>query len=271
MRILFLGDIVGRSGRDVVTTHVPQLRQRYALDCVIVNGENASHGFGLSTKIARDLFASGVDVITLGNHAWDRRELMREISQYPRIIRPLNFPPGTPGQGFHIFETDRGKRVLVVNVMGRLFMNPLDDPFRAMDELLARYRLKANVHAIITDIHAETTSEKMAMGHHLDGRVSLVIGTHTHVPTADCRILSKGTAYQTDAGMCGDYDSVIGMTKAASLSRFTRGVSMERLEPSSGEGSLCGILVEVDDTSGLALAAHPIQVGGALKEFFPDI
>lgn len=271
MRILFLGDIVGRSGRDVVMANVPRLREKWALDGVIVNGENASHGFGLSTKIARDLFTAGVDVITLGNHAWDRRDLMREISQYPQIVRPLNYPPGTPGQGFHIFETERGKRILVVNVMGRLFMNPLDDPFRAMDELLAKYRLMANVHAIIVDIHAETTSEKMAFGHHLDGRVSLVVGTHTHVPTADHRILPGGTAYQTDAGMCGDYDSVIGMMKAASLTRFTRGISTERLEPSTGEGSLCGVLVALDDATGLCSGVFPVRLGGKLESSTPQI
>lgn len=265
MRILFLGDVVGRSGREVVMTHVPRLKQQLSLDCVIVNGENASHGFGLSARVARDLFDVGVDVITLGNHAWDRKELLREIGGLPQIIRPANYPPGTPGQGFYIFETSKEKRVLVINVMGRLFMDPLDDPFRAVDTILTKYRLKANVHAIVVDIHAETTSEKMAMGHYLDGRASLVVGTHTHVPTADHRILSKGTAYQTDAGMCGDYDSVIGMAKEASMARFLKRVPGERLEPALGSGSLCGILVDVSDATGLASHVYPVRIGGSLS------
>ncbi|GAB6855836.1 TIGR00282 family metallophosphoesterase [Asaia astilbis] len=269
MRLLFLGDIVGRSGREAVMARLPEWRESLKLDVVVVNGENASHGFGLSSAIATDLFRSGVDVITLGNHAWDKKELLREIDAEPRIIRPLNFPPGTPGQGAYVIVLPNGRKVLVINVMGRLFMDPLDDPFRAVSEFLSRHKLGMTVHAIIVDLHAETGSEKMAFGHYLDGKVSLVVGTHTHVPTADYRILSKGTAYQTDAGMCGDYDSVIGMGKEASLYRFVRKLPGERLQPAEGEATVCGVFVETDDKTGLATRIEAVRSGGHLSPSFP--
>ena len=269
MRILFLGDVVGRAGREMVEASMPGLRRRLNLDLAIVNAENASHGFGLAPSMADSLFAAGADVITLGNHAWDRKELIGHISQTPRIIRPLNFPPGTPGQGQVVVSLADGRRALVVNVMGRLFMDPLDDPFRLTDELLSRHRLGVTLQAAAVDFHAETTSEKMAFAHHLDGRVSLVIGTHTHIPTADHRILPGGTATMSDAGMCGDYDSVIGMNKQTAIARFIRKMPGERLGPAEGAASLSGLFVETDDRTGLARAVAPLRMGGALSETMP--
>ncbi|CAI9121648.1 TIGR00282 family metallophosphoesterase [Brytella acorum] len=269
MRLAFLGDVLGRAGRDAITQHLPALRTSLRLDVVVANGENASHGYGLSPSNADDLFRAGVDVITLGNHAWDRRDMIAHIGQTPRIIRPLNYPQGTPGQGYHLLSLADGRRALVVNVMGRLFMDALDDPFRVTAELLTRYKLGASVQAVIIDIHGEATSEKMAFGHVFDGHASLVVGTHTHVPTADARILSNGTAYQTDAGMCGDYDSVIGMGKTASISRFLKKMPGERPQPAEGEGTMCGVFVETDDKTGLAKSVQPIRVGGLLAQALP--
>jgi len=269
LRILFLGDVVGRAGRELVESSLPGLRARLRLDLVVVNGENASHGFGLAPAMADSLFAAGADVITLGNHAWDRKELIGHISQAPRIIRPLNFPPGTPGAGSVVVSLADGRRALVVNVMGRLFMDAMDDPFRATGELLSRHRLGVTISAAVVDFHAEATSEKMAFAHHLDGRVSLVVGTHTHTPTADHRILPGGTAYMSDAGMCGDYDSVIGMGKDAAVARFIRKMPGERLAPAEGEATLSGLFVETDDRSGLARSVAPLRMGGALSESIP--
>ena len=265
MRILFLGDVVGRTGRDAITAELPAIRRRLNLDFVVVNGENASHGFGLAPAMADAMFAAGADVITLGNHAWDRKELLGYIETQKRLIRPLNFPPGTPGQGSVLVDLPDGKRVLVLQVQGRLFMEPNDDPFRLTAELLGRHRLGATVDAIIADFHGEATSEKMAYGHSFDGRVSLVVGTHTHVPTADLQILPGGTAYQTDAGMCGDYDSVIGMDKGAAAAKFWRRIPGERLAPAEGQATLCGVLIETDPKTGLATQADPIRIGGRLK------
>ncbi|MBS0981218.1 TIGR00282 family metallophosphoesterase [Acetobacter thailandicus] len=270
MRILFLGDIVGRCGRDAVLERLPGLRETLSLDLVIVNAENASHGFGLSPDIATNLFKGGVDVITLGNHSWDRRDLIPHIDTAPRIIRPLNFPPGTPGNGSVQVELADGRKALVINVMGRLFMDPLDDPFRCTNELLARHRLGVTTQAIVIDIHAEATSEKWAFGNAMDGRASLVVGTHTHTPTADHRILPAGTAFQTDAGMCGDYDSIIGMTKDAAVTRFMRKMPGERLQPATGEATICGIMVETDDSTGLARRVAPLRQGGLLAQTLPD-
>ena len=267
MNILFLGDIVGRTGRDAAVAAVPGLRAEFALDLVVVNAENASHGFGLAPDMAAALFAAGVDVLTLGNHAWDRREIIPYIETTPRLIRPLNFPPGTPGAGSVVVEVAGGRRALVLNAMGRLFMDPLDCPFRATAELLGRHRLGAGgtVQAIIADIHAEATSEKLAYAHSFDGRVSLVVGTHTHVPTADHRVLIGGTAFQCDAGMCGDYDSVIGMAKQGAATRFWRKMPGERLAPADGEATLSGVLVRTDDATGHAELILPFRRGGALQ------
>ncbi|GAA4481142.1 TIGR00282 family metallophosphoesterase [Gluconacetobacter asukensis] len=270
VRILFLGDIVGRTGREAVMEAVPNLRRDLRLDLVVVNGENASHGFGLSLPIARDLFAAGVDVVTLGNHAWDRKDLVGQIDAEPRIIRPANYPPGTPGQGSVVVELVDGRKALVINVMGRQFMEALDDPFRAVTDIMARHRLGVTVHAVVVDIHAEASSEKWAMGHVLDGRASLVVGTHTHTPTADHRILPGGTAYQTDAGMCGDYDSVIGMGKDAAIARFLRRMPGERLQPAEGVATVAGMMVETDDATGLARRMAPLRIGGLLAPTMPD-
>jgi metallophosphoesterase (TIGR00282 family) len=271
MRILFLGDVIGRTGRDTVGAALPGLRAALRADLVIVNAENASHGFGLAPEMARALFAAGADVLTLGNHAWDRKEIVPYIAETPRLIRPLNFPPGTPGAGVATVELADGRRAVVLNAMGRLFMDALDCPFRGTAQELARYKLGASVAAIVVDFHAEATSEKMAFAHSFDGQVSLVIGTHTHVPTADHTILPGGTAYQSDAGMCGDYDSVIGMGKDIAATRFWRKLPGERLNPAEGETTVCGLLVETDDRTGLARAVHPLRQGGRLSPIMPPV
>ncbi len=270
MRILFLGDIVGRSGRDAVEARLPELRRQLGIELAVVNAENASHGFGLAPAMADTLFAAGCDVLTLGNHAWDRKELIGHIGSAPRILRPLNFPPGTPGAGSVLVSLSDGRRALVVNAMGRLFMDPLDDPFRIVPELLSRHRLGVTVAAVVVDFHAEATSEKAAFAHLLDGRASLVVGTHTHTPTADHRILPGGTAFQADAGMCGDYDSVIGMGKEAAVAKFVRKMPGERLQPADGEATICGLFVETDDATGLARRVAPVRIGGRLSPAMPE-
>lgn len=272
MRLLFLGDIVGRSGRDAVIAALPGLRRDLALDLVVINAENASHGFGLAPDMARALFAAGADVLTLGNHAWDRKEIIPFIAEESRLIRPMNYAPGTPGQGAAVVTVPGGRRALVVQVMGRLFMEPLDDPFRAAQGELAKHSLGAqgSVQAVVIDIHAEATSEKQAMGHSFDGRASLVVGTHTHVPSADHRILPGGTAFQTDAGMCGDYDSVIGMQKGGAALRFWRKVPAEKLAPAEAAATICGIFVETDDATGLARRVAPLRLGGSLSQAMPE-
>ncbi|MCE4226055.1 TIGR00282 family metallophosphoesterase [Methylobacterium sp. C25] len=269
MRLLFLGDIVGRPGRHVVTDRLPALRERWRLDCVVINGENAAGGFGITESICDEVLGAGADVITLGNHSFDQREALVFIERQPRLIRPANYPPGTPGRGATVIETRSGARVLVVNVMGRLFIDPMDDPFTAVDRELASCPLRDAADAVIVDVHAEATSEKEAFGWHLDGRASLVVGTHTHVPTADHRILPGGTAYLTDAGMCGDYDSMLGMQKEEPLRRFLQKTPGSRLEPAQGEGTLCGIAVETDDATGLAKSVSAVRLGPHLEETWP--
>lgn len=272
MKLFYLGDVVGRSGREVVLANLPGLRQRLGLDFVVINGENAAHGFGITAKICEEFFQAGADVVITGNHAWDQREVWPYYDQQPRLLRPLNYPKGTPGRGVGIYAAPRGKKVMVVQVMGRLFMDPLDDPFAAIEAELARTRMGPGLgaDAIIVDIHAEATSEKMAMGHVCDGRVSLVVGSHSHIPTADAQVLPKGTAYQTDAGMCGDYDSVIGMKKEAAIAKFVRKIPGERLSPADGDGTLCGVYVETDDRTGLATRISPVRVGGRLAAIVPE-
>ena len=270
MRILLCGDIVGRPGRDALAAHLPGLRQRLALDFVIANGENAAGGFGITRKLCDELFALGIDVISGGNHIWDQREALGFIDSEPRLLRPQNFPRGTPGRGAALYPAPRGRKVLVINLMGRLFMDPLDDPFAAVEQELAKHRLGGTVDAIVVDFHGEATSEKMAMGHLVDGRVSLCAGTHTHVPTADHMILPKGSAYISDVGMCGDYDSVIGMEKTLPLARFQRKLPTDRLSVAKGEGTLAAVFVETDDKSGLATRIAPIRLGGRLDETVPD-
>ena len=270
MRLLFCGDVVGRAGRDALKTHLPELRRDLGLDFVVANGENAAGGFGITGKICNEFFEAGVDVISGGNHSWDQREALEYIEREPRLLRPQNFPPGTPGRGAGVFDAGQGPKVLVLNVMGRLFMDPLGDPFACVDTELAKHRLGGTVQAAILDFHAEATSEKMAIGHYADGRVSLVVGTHTHVPTADTMILGGGTAYQSDAGMCGDYDSVIGMDKAVPIQKFTRKLPTERMAPAGGEGTFCGVFVETDDKTGLATRASPVRLGGKLQPILPQ-
>lgn len=272
MRILFCGDIVGRSGRDAVSAYVPQLCQDWQVDFLVVNGENAAHGFGITKGICQDLFNLGVDVITTGNHIWDQKEIIAAIDQEKRLLRPLNYPPTAPGRGYTIVPNRKGKDVLVINAMGRLFMETLDDPFPAVDAVLKKYPLgSSSIGAIILDIHAEATSEKMAMAHFCDGRVSLVVGSHTHIPTADTQILPGGTAYQTDAGMCGDYNSVVGMDKTVPILKFTRKMPTERMQPAQGPGTVCGVLVETEDATGLAKSIHPIRIGGRLSQSVPTM
>ncbi len=270
MRLLFLGDVVGRSGRDAVIAHLPRLKAELDPDLTVVNGENAAGGFGITVKIAEDFFAAGVDAVTLGNHSWDQKELVGQIDQQPRILRPLNYPEGTPGRGFVLLQARGGRRVLVMNVMLRLFMDPLDDPFAAVERVVRAHRLGAGgVDAILVDVHGEATSEKMIMGHHLDGRASLVVGTHSHVPTADHMILPGGTAYLSDAGMCGDYDSAIGMKKDVAMAKLIRKLPTERLSPAEGEATVCGCYVETDDRTGLALRIEPLRLGGRLSQHMP--
>ena len=271
MRVLFCGDVVGRSGRDVITAELPGLRERLRLDFVVVNGENAAHGFGLTDKICDELFAAGADVITGGNHTWDKPEIIPRIEKDRRLLRPLNYPQGTPGRGIDEYTDARGRRIRVVNVMTRLFMELLDDPFAALQGALPPGTPKSlGYDALLVDVHGEATSEKAAIGHFADGHASLVVGTHTHVPTADARILSGGTAFQTDAGMCGDYDSVIGMAARGSIRNFQRRFPKERLSPAEGEGTLCGTVFETDPSTGLATKVAPVRVGGVLAPAIPE-
>jgi len=269
LRLLFIGDVVGRSGRAAVVARLPRLRQSWALDFVIVNGENAAGGFGITEPICEELLAAGADCVTSGNHVFDQREALVFIERQPRLLRPVNYPAGTPGRGAGLYETARGKQVLVVNPMGRVFMDALDDPFAAIERELGACPLGAACDAIVVDMHAETSSEKMAMGHFVDGRASLVVGTHTHAPTADAQIFPGGTAYQTDAGMTGDYDSVIGMEKEEPLRRFIRKTPGARFEPASGEATLCGVAVEIG-ADGLAKMIAPVRLGGRLAQSWPE-
>jgi len=270
MKILVCGDVVGRSGREAVRSHVPRLRRELGLDFVVVNGENAAGGFGITDRLSAELYAAGADVITTGNHVWDQRELLGTIDADPRLLRPLNLPVGTPGAGARVFDLDDGRRVLVLNPMARLFMDAIDCPFAAVERELGLHPL-GDVQAVVIDFHGEATSEKMAMGHFADGRASMVVGTHSHVPTADARILSGGTAYQTDCGMCGDYDSVIGMQKEAAVARFVTKLPGERLRAADGEGTLCAVFVETDDATGLARRIEPVRLGGRLAQHVPSL
>lgn len=270
MRILFLGDVLGRSGREAIIKWTPNLRKTLGVDFVIVNAENAAHGFGLTADICKKFWDCGVDAITSGNHIWDQRDIIPYLETEPRLLRPLNYPAGTPGRGASIIGDAKGHKVLVVNAMGRLYMDPLDDPFTAMDRVFAAYRLGREVSACVVDFHAEATSEKMAMGHHCDGRASLVVGTHTHIPTADTQILPGGTAYQTDAGMCGDYDSVIGMKKDSIVQKFIKKTPTERMTPATGKATICGTLIETDEATGLARSIDQIRLGGRLRQSLPD-
>ncbi len=270
MKLLFLGDVMGRAGRDAVTRRLPGLRADWGLDFVVVNGENATSGVGLSGDHAKALLAAGADCVTLGDHAFDQKDMLAFAEAEPRIIRPLNYAKSAPGRGARLFEARGGRKVLVAQVLGQVFMKrPFDDPFSAIDAVLKAHPLGGQAQAVLIDMHCEATSEKMAMGHWCDGRASLVVGTHTHVPTADMQILGAGTAYQTDAGMCGDYNSVIGMDRAEPMRRFITGMAKERFTPAAGEATLCGTYVETDDKTGLATRIRAVRVGGRLEAASP--
>src|SRR5262249_9048720 len=266
MRLLFVGDVVGRSGRAAVLERLPALRRDWALDCVIVNGENAAGGFGITEPIYNEMIEAGADVVSGGNHSWDQREALVFIERAPRLIRPHNYPSGTPGRGMVLIEAKNGARVLVLNLMGRVFMEALDDPFAAAERELSACPLKRAADAIVVDIHCEATSEKQAMGHFCDGRASLVVATHTHVQTAGQRGLPGGTAFITDVGMTGDHGSVIGMAKAEPLQRFVRRIPSAKFEPASGPATLCAVAVEIDDATGLATRIAAVRLGGQLSE-----
>jgi 2',3'-cyclic-nucleotide 2'-phosphodiesterase len=268
---MFVGDVVGKAGRTALFHHMPGLREQLKPDLIVVNGENAAHGFGITEEIYTQFREAGADVVTLGNHAFDQREALVFIAREERLIRPLNWPQGCPGAGTSLVETAKGQRVLVINAMGRVMIEPqLNDPFPAIDREIEACKLGRDCDAILLDFHAEASSEKMAMGHFCDGRVSLVVGTHTHTPTADHMILAGGTAYQTDAGMTGDFDSVIGMEKTEPLQRFLHKLPIERMKPAEGEGTVCGIVVDTDDTTGLAKRIQPLRIGGKLSPAMPD-
>jgi metallophosphoesterase (TIGR00282 family) len=270
MKLLFLGDVMGRAGRSVVAERLPRLRADLGLDFVVVNGENASSGAGLTGAHAAALLAAGADCLTLGDHAFDQKDMLQFIETEARVLRPLNFAKAAPGRGARVFTTQRGQKVLVAQALGQVFMKrPFDDPFSAVAAVLQAHPLRGAVHAIVIDIHCEATSEKMAMGHWCDGRASLVVGTHTHVPTADTQILPAGTAFQADAGMCGDYDSVIGMEKTEPMRRFITQMPKGRFEPAVGPATLSGVYVETDDRTGLAVRVAPVRLGGRLAEALP--
>jgi metallophosphoesterase (TIGR00282 family) len=270
MRILFIGDILGRSGRAIVHERLPGLVKDWKLDLVVINGENAAGGFGITEVIYNELIEAGADAVTLGNHAWDQREALVFIERAPRLVRPANYPKGTPGRGAALVETKNGKHALVINAMGRVFMDAMDDPFAAVEREISACPLRSGADAIIVDMHCEASSEKQAMGYFCDSRASLVVGTHTHVPTADHRIMPGGTAFMTDAGMTGDFDSVIGMNKDEPLNRFLRKLPGSKFEAASGPATLCGVAVETDDATGLALKVAAVRLGGTLSQATPD-
>src|SRR5262245_24368411 len=269
MRLLFLGDVVGRAGRQAVTAQLPKVRARYKPDFVAINGENAAGGFGITETILTELLDAGADVVTLGNHAFDQKEALVFIERQPRLIRPINYPPGTPGRGSGIFKAANGAEVLVINAMGLIFMPELADPFRAVDAEVAACGLKRGADAILVGFHAEATSEKQALGYFLDGRVTLVAGTHTHAPTADERVLPNGTAFISDIGMCGDYESVLGMVKDEPINRFLTKIQRSRMEPAMGPGTVSGVAVDIDDATGLATNVAGLRLGGVLAATEP--
>ncbi len=268
LRIALFGDIVGRSGRLALTERLPKLRRRLKLDFVLVNAENAAGGFGVTPSICEELFAAGADVLTTGNHAYDQRSDVDIFDAEMRLLRPANFPKENPGRGSALCPTQDGRHVLVINLQGQRGMPPIDDPCAAIDRELDGAALGREADAILVDFHAEATSEKYSLGHYLDGRATVVVGTHTHVPTADHQILPQGTAYMTDLGMCGDYDSVIGMEKSEPLRRFQTKMNMGRFNPATGEATISGLFVEAD-ADGRATRAEPIRMGGRLDEITP--
>ncbi|MEO1543714.1 MAG: TIGR00282 family metallophosphoesterase [Pseudomonadota bacterium] len=269
MRLLFLGDVVGRSGRAAVIEHLPRLREAHNLDFVVVNGENSAGGFGITEAILIDLLDAGADVVTLGNHSFDQKGTLVYIERQNRLLRPINYPRGTPGRGSGLYKAANGAEVLVMNAMGRVFMHELECPFMAVEKALDDCPLRERADAVLIDMHAEATSEKQAMGYFVDGRASVVVGTHTHTPTADERILPAGTAYMSDAGMCGDYESVLGMNTDEPITRFTTRIPRGRFEPASGPATLSGLAVDIDDSTGLATQIGALRIGGVLSQTLP--
>jgi 2',3'-cyclic-nucleotide 2'-phosphodiesterase len=269
MRLLFLGDVVGRSGRRAVLEQLPKLRARYKLDFVAINGENAAGGFGITEVILEELLGAGADVVTLGNHAFDQRETLVFIERQDRLLRPINYPPGTPGKGAGFYKAANGADVLVIDAMGLIYMPELGCPFRAVETEIEACPLKRGADVIVIDFHAEATSEKQALGYFLDGRVSAVVGTHTHAPTADERILPRGTAFIGDVGMCGDYESVLGMDPGEPLNRFLTKIPRGRFEPAMGPATISGLAVEIDDATGLARRTAALRLGGVLTPTEP--
>lgn len=270
MRLLFLGDIVGKAGREAVAERLPELRRRWALDAVVINAENAAGGFGITEAICDELLEAGADALTLGNHSWDQREALVFIERRPRLVRPANYPPGAPGRGAALVDTAKGARMLVVNVLGRVEMEPLDCPFRAIERELELAPLRRVADMVLLDLHAEATAEKQALAWHFDGRATVAVGTHTHVPTADARILPGGTGYISDAGMCGDYVSVIGFDRHEPIRRLIEKTPGTRWEPAGGRGSLCGLAVDVSARTGLAERVTPVRLGPNLAESWPE-
>jgi len=267
MKILFLGDVVGPSGCKSVRSYLPQIIKKNNIDFVIVNGENAADsGVGITKKITDDLFGAGVNVITTGNHVWDQNETMEHITTERRLLRPENLAKGSPGKGYEIYNVSPKIKIAVLNLMGNIFMKKCDDVFVAAEKIFNEIKLKKDADFIVVDFHGEITSEKMAMGHYLDGKATLVVGTHTHVPTSDVRILENGTAYQSDTGMCGDYNSVIGMNKENSIKKFFKNKEVKKHFPALGEATLSGIIVEGDMNTGLAKSVKQFLFGGVLKE-----
>ena len=264
MKILFLGDVMGRSGRHSLRDHLPQAITDNNIDFVIANGENAAGGFGITESICNELYSYGVNVITTGNHLWDQKEITSYIDKDQNLLKPYNFAEGSPGLGFNIYELDNKEKIAVINIMGNLFMRSCDNAFFKIEEVLQKIDVK-DLSFIFVDFHAEASSEKMAMGHHLDGRVTAVVGTHTHVPTADATIMEHGTAYQTDAGMCGDYDSVIGTKKQEFVRKFaTQDTERKRVPPADGVGTLCGVIIESQRNNFLAKNIQSIRIGGKI-------
>ena len=271
MRVLFLGDVLGKSGRRLVTETLPDFRRRYHVDFVIVNGDNAAHGFGLSQSVCRELFLAGADVITSGNHGWISKEIRPVLDTENRLLRPANYPAGTPGKGAGLYRLTDGRQVGVLHVQGRVYMDTIENPFHVAKQWAEAVKLGQGAQAMIVDIHAEATSEKMALGQFLDGSVSLVVGSHTHIPTADAQILPNGTAYLTDAGMCGCFDSVIGMNKIEPVRRFVTNMASEKYSPEKGDATVCGVMIDTNDTTGLAEKIYMIRYGGRLQESLPPL
>ena len=266
MNILILGDIIGPSGREAIVKKLPNLIKQKKIDFVIVNGENAADpGVGITKKNTEEFFEAGTDVITSGNHIWDEKETMEFITSEKRLLRPENLSKGSPGVGIGIFNSKNNKKVAVINLMGNIFMKKCEDVFESAKKFIQTVKLKRDADFIIVDLHGEITSEKMAMGYFFDGKATMVVGTHTHVPTSDYRIMEKGTAYQTDIGMCGDYNSVIGMNRDNSLKKFFKDSSAKKHYPALGEATISGLMVKADDETGLAREVEPIIIGGVLE------